>query len=69
MANRRGDEISQFVCPRLQIFQIEHTFCQSAKEAGHSVLDNLSARTEQGSVCVELGTQRNKIAFVSAGSM
>jgi hypothetical protein len=69
MAHCRGDKISQFVCPRFQIIQIEHTFCQSAKEAGHSVLKNFAARTEQGSVRVKLASKWYEIALVSTGSM
>jgi hypothetical protein len=69
MADRRGDKIRQFVRPRFQILQIEHTLSQSAKKSRHSILENFAPRTEQRSVRIEFASQREEIPFVSSRSM
>src|SRR4029079_8852517 len=66
MVHRRSDKIGQLVRPGLQIFQIEHTFGQSAEEPRPSVLQNFSARAKQRRIGIDFAAERYEIALASA---
>ena len=69
MPSSSGDEIRQFVRAFFQIFQIEYTLGEPAKESRHSVFEHFAARAKQRSARIQLVSERDKIAFVSACAM
>ena len=69
MAHRRSDKIRQFVRAHFQIFQIEYALREAPKESRHSVFEHFAARAKQRSARIQLVSERDKIAFVSACAM
>src|SRR2546421_2357586 len=69
MADRRCDEIGQFVRSIFQVFQVEYAFGQSSEEPRHSILEHLAPRTEQCSARIQLASKLEEIAFISARPM
>src|SRR5437870_5540223 len=69
MLSSSGDEIRQFVRACFQIFQIEYTFGEPAKESRHSVFEHFAARAKERSIRIKLASERDEVALVSARSV
>src|SRR5919106_57650 len=62
-------KVGQFVCPPHQIFRIKDAFSQTPKESRHAILQDFAARAKQGSVRIELASERDEVALVSTGAV
>jgi len=63
------DKVGQFVGAADEIVLVENTGGEAAEEAGLSVFEDLSARTEQGRAGTEEATEREEIVLVAAGAV
>src|SRR5437764_10537990 len=58
---RHANKIGQFLRTPDDIFLIEDAFSQTAEEARHAVLENVSAWTEQRRGWIEVASERNHV--------